>query len=379
VARARLEALDGATATQRAAIQKETRESMAEILAAKEEQIQRLQKLLDAQVGGLATRMETLHSSLTKSFTSSKEKGSIGENLMEQCIRKAFDCDVTIISKEAHTADIRMTRAPEQEYLWEIKNYTRMVTTEEVEKLRRDMRLHPSVRAGVLVSLRTGIVGRTRGGDIDVEFMEDGRAILFLSNFLAREDVVFYLQTLRPLFQLLEATAAAPANDESALVRALESKAALIANLLRSHAASVARHKNSLAAHRKRMDTMFSEFQAYLLESETQLHTLLRVAMGSEADTAEATKEAETYLSPLVFQRERLSDLEGRPKAFVTWLLTATEVQEGAQVEIKDIVERAKEKGFAEKFVREMREDVFQGTAWSRGARFLLGLKWRDA
>jgi hypothetical protein len=71
--------------------------------------------------------------------------------------------------------------------------------------------------------------------------------------------------------------------------------------------------------------------------------------------------------------------LEGRPKAFVTWLLTATEVQEGAQVEIKDIVERAKEKGFAEKFVREMREDVFQGTAWSRGARFLLGLKWRDA
>lgn len=377
VAKARLEALDSSVAIQRSTIQKEARESMAELLSAKEEQITRLQGLLDAQLGGLAQRFESLQSSLTKTFTSSKEKGSVGEILVEQFIKKAFDCDVSIISKEANTADIRMTKGPGQEYLWEVKNYTRMVSAEEVEKFRRDLRLHPEIRGGVMVSLRTGIVGHSRGGDIDIEFLEDGRAIVFLCNLMARDDVVFYLQMLRPLFQVLE-SAAKPAADDSAVVRALESKAALIANLLRSHAASVAKHKNSLVAHRKRMDSMFSEFNAYILESETQLQALLRVAVGSEAEADEVGKDAETYLSALVFTKERLSDLEGRTKAFAAWLLESAVAQEGSQIEIKEMLDRAKERGFGEKFVRDLREDIFQGTAWSRGSRYILGLKWRD-
>ncbi len=379
--KARLEALENAAALQRAAVQKETKEAMADVLAAKEEQIQRLQAVLDKQVGGLATRFESLQSSLTKSFTSSKEKGTLGEILVEQFIKKAFDCDVSIISKDSQTADIRMCRTTGNEYLWEVKNYTRMVTTEEVEKFRRDMRLHPEMRGGILVSLRTGIVGRSRGGDIDIEFMEDGRSIIFVSNLLAREDVVFYLQTLRPLFQILEAMAkpsAGEGGEAAALVRALESKAALITNLLRSHATSVAKHKNSLVAHRKRMDAMFAEFGAYLMESETQLQTMLRVALGGTDASEEVQKDAETFLSALVFTKERLTDLEGRQKAFVTWLLEATEAREGVQIEIKEMLARAKEKGFSENFVRDSREDLFQGTAWARGARYIMGLRWRD-
>ena len=377
VARARIEALDAAAADVRAATAKETKANMADLLAAKDDQIRRLQGLLEGQMTGLAGRVEHLQSSLTKSFSSSKEKGSLGETLMEQFIKKAFDCDVCVISKEAQTADIRMIRGPQTEYLWEVKNYTRMVSTEEVEKFRRDMRLHPEVRGGILVSLRTGIVGRSRGGDIDIEFLEDGRGILFLSNLMAREDVVFYLQTLRPLFQTLEA-AARPVAAEAETVRALESKAALIANLLRSHVAGVARHKNSLVTHRKRMDTMFAEFTAYLMEAETQLGSLLRVAVGSATETEEVAAEAETFLPGLVFTRERLTDLEGRKKEFVAWLLEAAEAREGAQVEIKEMIARAKERGFSENFVRDAREDLFQGTAWARGARYIMGLRWRE-
>jgi hypothetical protein len=376
IAKSRLEALDNAFTTQKAQVQKEAKETMQEVLAGKDEQIKRLQTLLDSQVSGLATRVENLQTSLTKSFSSSKEKGSIGETLVEQFIKKAFDCDVSIISKEPQTADIRMCRGPELEYLWEVKNYTRMVTTEEVEKFRRDLRLHPAIRGGILVSLRTGIVGRSRGGDIDIEFLEDGRAIIFLSNLMARDDIVFYLQTLRPLFQTLESIAK-PAADDSSIVRALESKAALIANLLRSHATSVAKHKNSIVTHRKRMDMMFSEFSAYVLESETQLQTLLRVAVGSTEDSDEVQKEADTHLSALVFQKARLSDLEGRTKTFVTWLLELAEVQEGTQLEIKELLELAKEKGYGEKFVRDLREDLFQGSAWARGSRYIMGLKLR--
>jgi hypothetical protein len=219
-------------------------------------------------------------------------------------------------------------------------------------------------------------VGRSRGGDIDIEFLEDGRAIIFLSNLMAREDVVFYLQTLRPLFQTLEAMAR-PVATEAEAVRALESKAALIANLLRSHVAAVARHRNSLVTHKKRMDTMFAEFTAYVMETETQLQTLLRVAVGA-ADTETVAAEAETFLPGMVFTKERLTDLDGRKKEFVAWLLEATEAREGTQVEIKELIARAKEKWFSENFVRDMREELFQSTAWARGARYILGLRWKE-
>jgi hypothetical protein len=281
------------------------------------------------------------------------------------------------VSKDAQTADIRMLRGPDMEIFWECKNYTRMVSSEEIEKFRRDLRLHPEIRVGCLVSLRTGIVGKSRGGDIDMELLEDGRPILFLGNLMAREDVVFYLQTLRPFFQAVEALAR-PIRGDSETVRLLEAKAALVANLLRSHAQSVAKHRNALVSHRKRTDSMFVEFQGYILESETQLQSLLRVAMGGEEDATAVEKDVGTALNPNVFVKDRLSDLDGRAKAFVSWLLEVAEPREGTQLEIKELLDRAKERGFSEKFVRDCREDLFQGYAWARGARYILGLRWKE-
>jgi hypothetical protein len=138
----------------------------------------------------------------------------------------------------------------------------------------------------------------------------------------------------------------------------------------------VAKHKNALVGHRKRMDTMFAEFQGYLLEAETQLHTVLRVALGSETDQETVASEAETMLPASVFRKERLSDLEDRQKEFVRWLFGKAFVHEGDQVEVKDLIERAKEGGFPEKWVRAVREVLFQESAWPKGSRVLLGMRW---
>lgn len=375
LAAARLEALEREATTSRSKIHAEAKSAAADLLAAKDDQIRQLQATLEKQMEAVATRVEGLQNTMTKTFSSSKEKGSFGEGLVESFLKKAFDCDVAIISKDAQTADIRMTRPSGNTYFWEAKNYTRMVASEEVEKFRRDMRLHPDVRGGVLVSLRTGIVGKSRGGDIDLEFLEDGRFILFVSNLMAREDPIFYLQTLRPLFDTVEQMSR-PLKAEEEAVRALEAKAVLISNLLRSHSANVAKHKNALVGHRKRMDTMFAEFQGYLLEAETQLHTVLRVALGSETDQETVATEAETMLPASVFRKERLSDLEDRQKEFVRWLFGKAFVHEGDQVEVKDLIERAKEGGFPEKWVRAAREVLFQESAWPKGSRVLLGMRW---
>jgi hypothetical protein len=350
--------------------------SMGELLASKDKQIGRLEGLLEGQLSLVSGKVDSLQNSITKTFSSSKDKGTYGEVLIEGLLKKAFDCEIVIVSKEAQTADIRMIRANATEYFWEAKNYTRMVSSEEVEKFRRDMRLHPKVRAGCLVSLRTGIVGHSRGGDIDIEFLEDGRCILFISNFLNRDDPIFYLQTLRPFFEILEANAN-PVKDDSDVVRGLEAKGLLITNLLRSHTSSVAKHRNSIITHKKRIDTMFVEFQGYIMEAEAQLQTLLRIAVGNDTTVASATLEAETELCERVFKKQRLSDFQDRHKDFISWLLTVCEVREASQIEIKRLIDCGKEKGFSEKWIRGLREELFQDSAWLGGARYITGLAWK--
>jgi hypothetical protein len=374
-ARARIEANDNSAEDIRRKAQDEARHMAAELMKSKEDQITRLQGLLERQMESMCSRVETLHNSITRTFTSSKEKGAFAEWLIDGFLKKAYDCPVEVISKDSETADIRMTR-PLAAYFWEVKNYTRYIETKEVEKFKRDLRLHPDVRGGVLVSLRTGISGKTRGGDIDLEFLEDGRPILYLSNLMNREDVVFYLQTLRPYFEALEALSQ-PAKDDSDTVRALISKAALVANLLRSHSQNVVKHRNSLVSHKKRTDAMFSEFQAFIAEAEAQLQTLLRVAVGSEEEQNEVQGDIDTALAPTVFRKETLSDCEDRLKLFVKWLLSVAEVAPGTQIEIKTLIERAKGSGFGEKYIRETREDLFQESAWARGSRHILGLTWK--
>jgi hypothetical protein len=326
----------------------------------------------------MTTKLEGLQMSLTKTTSSSKEKGAFGESFIENLLKRAFDCDVQGTAKDRETADIRVTRATGASYFWEIKNYTRMVSREEVTKLKRDLGLHPDVRGGVMVSLRQGIVDHTRGGDIDLEFLEDGRFILYISNFNSREDPVFFLQTLRPFFDTIESMSRPLKEDEEAL-RALELKALLVTNLLRSHADTVTKHKNVLVGHKRRSDAMFTEFQGLILESESQVATLLRVTLGGDTAVATAQTDSETMLSRFVFKKERVSDCtDDKAREFVKWLLTQTEAREGTQIEIKELVERARPVGFAERRIKDFREELFQESAWTKGSRYLLGLRWLD-
>jgi hypothetical protein len=372
-----LDLYEQSSLTLRADAHKSAKAMFDDLLSSKEKQITRLESLLENKLETVSGRVESLQNSITKTFSASKDKGTYGEVLIEGFLKKAFDCDISIVSKEAQTADIRMVRDNRFEYLWEAKNYTRMVSSEEVEKLRRDMRLHPNVRAGCIVSLRTGIVGHTRGGDIDIEFLEDGRCILFISNFMNRDDPVFYLQTLRPFFEILEENTVA-VKDESETVRSLEAKATLISNLLRSHSNTVVKHRNSIVTHKKRMDTMFVEFQGYIMEAETQLQTLLKIAMGNDTTVSVISLETETELDERIFKKARLSDFDERQKAFIKWILSICANDENGQVEIKRIIHAGRDKGFGEKWIRGEREILFQESAWIKGSRYITGITLKE-
>jgi len=370
----RVEAMEQEASSLRAQIHRELTASFETLVQAKEDQIRQATDVANRAIESVGKKVEGLQNSMTKTFASSKEKGSLGEMIMEEFLKKAYDCSVEVISKEAQTADIRMIRALAA-YFWEVKNYTRMVSKEEVEKFKRDLRLHPDVCGGILVSLRQGIVGHNKGGDVDLEFLEDGRFILYLGNFMSHEDPVFFLQTLRPFFECIEASAK-PLKDDSDAIRALQIKATLITNLLRNHKESVTKHKNSLVGHKRRMDTMFAEFQGYVLEADAQLQTILRVAMGGDSDSSDAFCEVNSKLDPKVFKKGCIADYaEERVREFIKWFLRVTEPAEAAQLEIKDLIEQGKAQ-FSDKFVRGLREEVFQETTWGKGSRILTGFRF---
>jgi hypothetical protein len=352
--------------------QKEAKSSTMDIIAMKDRQIHDLREELARSMDTMGRKFETLHTSLVKTLSSSKEKGELGEAIMEDLIKKAYDCDVSIISKGRETADIRMTRA-EGVYLWEVKNYTRMVSKEEVEKLKRDLRLHPDVRGGILVSLTQGIVGKTRAGDIDLEFLEDGRFILYLSHLLKKEDVIFYLQTLRPFLECMEKKKHVV--EESDALQTLQQKSTLILTLLRSHEQSIVKHKNSITGHKARIAAMFTEFQAYLSESESQVRNLLRAALGSDDELELIVSDTSSKLPLQVFSKSTLTDFAEKERKFVKWILENCKVNEDEEIQIVDVIVKAKGAGFGEKFIRGTRE-CFQESVWKKGSQVIYGLSW---
>ena len=119
---------------------------------------------------------------------------------------------------------------------------------------------------------------------------------------------------------------------------------------------------------------MFTEFQGYILEAETQLQTLLRIAVGNNEVVSNTIMEVETELPERIFKKPRLSDYQERHKEFISWLLSVCTVSNNSQVEIKHIIDSGKEKGFSEKWIRELREEIFQEASWVKGARYINGL-----
>lgn len=349
--------------------QKEARASTLELVAMKDKQIYELREELARSMDSMGRKFDTLHNSLVKTLSSSKEKGELGEGIMEDLIKKAYDCDVSIISRGRETADIRMTRA-EGAYFWEVKNYTRMVSKEEVEKFKRDLRLHPDVRGGILVSLNQGIVGKTRAGDIDLEFLEDGRFILYLSHLLKKDDVIFYLQTLRPFLECMEQKKHVAEETSD-----LQQKSRLILTLMRSHEQSIMKHKNSITGHKARIAAMFTEFQAYLSESESQVRTLLRVAVGSEDEMDVLVSDTSATLPLQIFSKNTLAAYSEKEKEFVKWILEVCKVNGDGEIQIIELIVKGKGAGFSEKFVRGARE-CFQEGAWKKGAQVIRGLSW---
>ena len=121
---------------------------------------------------------------------------------------------------------------------------------------------------------------------------------------------------------------------------------------------------------------MFAELQSLVRESEGQVKELLRVTIGDIA--ANLKSDVLENLSERVFKKTTPTEMSEKERTFLQWLLTNTEQDEYGQIQIKELVDKAKEADFSEKEVRAYRETLFQELAWQKGGKLIVGLKWRS-
>lgn len=362
----------GLVSEMRHKVQEETRAFYKELLAEKDKQIASLREEIKQEVRGLQEKFQSVKESFTRN-QGSQEKGKSGEAKAESVIKMAFGSangfSLQSTGKEAREGDHIMT-INTIKALWEIKNYTRMVNKDEVEKLHRDMRSNPDIQIAFMVSLQSGITAHVKSGDIDLEVLEDGRFIVYISNFNKQEEPVFYLQSLRPLLDIVEYLHTQTVHEEAVEIHQLKSKAKIVHKLLLIHRKTLAEVHNNAVQLKKKTDQMITEQLATIKQAEAECINAMKEILTEEDRDSSV---ADTVLNPQLYTKTSLLDLNAKEKKLYEWLQKNCSEEEGAEVEAKQLVEKMGDL-FSEK-ERNAARSLLQESVWPKGGKKIKGFR----
>jgi hypothetical protein len=351
----------------------ESKAMFKQILEEKDRTIQHLKDQLTSEVRSLHEKFQVVRDGFSRQL-GSQEKGKAGEVSMDDLIKKAYgmaqNFDLISVGREAQRGDHIMTYQSIK-VMWEVKNYTRAVSKDEVLKLQRDMRANPEVNLAIMVSLREGISGHSKAGDIDLEVLEDGRLIVYVSNLHMRDDPVLYLQTLRPLLDITEARKDTKHLQESEEIESLKFKAKIVHHILLTHQKTLATLHNTVVQQKKKMDQMNSELLALVREAESECKNSILELLNKEIP--EETKSLDT-LNPELFTKSAWVDLNKNQKTFVQWLQENCVEDLDGEIESKKFLEALKPTLKTEKELKEARE-VLQEAVWPKGGKKIKGFR----
>ena len=372
----KLVALEALNSTWQSSLTEKAEALVASRLKDKDSQIQSLTNLLN-DLGG---KMERLGESVYKHSSNSSVKGRTGEVQVEELLKLALDSEISATNKEAYSADHHLIRGKgKYKYLIDAKNYGRAVNQQEIEKLHRDLRLNADAQGAIMISLNQPIVGHSRAGDLDIEFNEAGKPIVYIGNLLRREEPMILFASLRPFFEVVERLHEVKQQGGSEINfehEKWQTRATLVASLVRNHLEHVIKSKNEFMNNRKKMETILSEIYAKMLQGEGQVKNILAIALGDEGQMKSALQDADMPLPSSVFSKQNRTDLNEREGKFVEWMEKTFQFEDGKETEVKAFLEKAATAGFAEREARGMREKIFKEEAWPKLAKKIRGISF---
>jgi hypothetical protein len=369
--------LERANATWQKDLRQRAESMMEPVLRAKDKEIDDLKEML-RMIQDLGLKFDKMNDSYTKTQNNSYLKGRAGEVQVEELLKMSLDCEVYPVHKEAYAGDYHMIRGKgKYKYLIDSKDYSRMVNQQEIEKLHRDLRINADVVGAIMISLNSGITGHSRSGDIDIEFNEIGKPIVYIGNLKRRDEIPVLFASLRPFFEVVEQVALQKSThtlNETEVTLKLQQQMALVSNLVRSHLQSMLNMKNVFVNHKKKTDAMYNEQLSLLLQQEGSVKNLLAIALGDSEQLQHAVQDSEMPLPSSIFSKTARTELSDQENKFIKWIEDKFEFQDGKDLDLKVFMEQALKDGWKEKEFRGMREKLFTETAWAKGGKKVYGL-----
>ena len=372
-----------------ARVREEERKARAELLAEKDKQITDMREQVSALTKSLKEMDRSIQDSLfsfkeqiLKSSNNSKRKGDQGEAVFADYLRRAFGSvargeafDVTNIGSEGHQGDIQMLWRGHKT-MWEIKNYSTTVDQKEVAKFLRDMQEAKDVSLGVMVSMTTGIVGRTKPGNVDIEELADGRICVYLTNFMTEtQDPVLYLQSLKPFLETFlhhRAAATQTTSDTDTdtaakqLVERFESHRGVVMRLLKKHEEATRRFKNTILNAKKKSESIWLDIMTEMREAESNVKLLIETML--ELDTEEDTKQTDQPLPHYLFRNtDQALYSQKERKCLEELVKCGAEYNEDYSMPKKDLREALKGCGHTDDVLGKLLEQLFTEDAWNKG------------
>ena len=257
-----------------------TQVAMQLVLEEKQRGIERLERerdkltvIVDRNTDMMRSFENTLVVRKTKS---SKEKGDEFEALFKEHLVSAYGTgpgfSITTTATKGHAAD-HIMKWDGKDILWEVKNYTGMVETDEVTKFQRDMTENPTASIGVMLSRSSQIRGKNNAGPKLVEFMND-RMLIYINNYDTLPETT--LQDLMLVFKLYWHASRNFESKESieSAIRSLEK--------LRTEAAAA---RTAWKHHKVQNDSMMRWMTEQIEGADERLQHALRSLQGTVTST----------------------------------------------------------------------------------------------
>lgn len=370
-------------------VREEERRNREEILSEKnlrivslEEQLKELSTSIRESSRQMSDTFQNFKDQILKNTSGSKKKGDVGEAVLENILERAFGggstnekFDIQNVGKEGHQADLRMHWQGHRIML-ESKNYERNIDGKEVLKFHKDMEAAKDCPIGMMISLTSGITGHMKAGKVDIEMLHDGRMCVFFNSFLAHEDPVSLLQSLKPFLEIF-LKSMKPASfqgqvDESVAQRQLEffeqhRKAML--KVIQNHEEQMRSMKNVLVNAKKKQEQSWLEIMGEMREAEHKVKLLLETLMDFSLDEDDNEDTKAVVLSPFVFRHTDIALFSEKERKFIQDTLQYFEIGEDYKVHTKDAKEIYKALGYTDESLTLMRTRVLQDDVWERGKK----------